>query len=93
MNWALNRYIPTYQFVVFAYRKTNTKTSGKSQNVNGRSLSTFDSSVSCLYFFDSEYICQNYVPIYPHTKNRDKPFPVCVQLHCHLTDDVKKQQK
>ena len=58
MNWALNRYILPYQFVVFAYRKTNTKTSGKSQNVNGRSLSTFDSSVSCLYFFDSEYITQ-----------------------------------
>ena len=93
MNWALNRYILPCQFVVFAYRKTNTKTSGKSQNVNGRSLSTFDSSVSCLYFFDSEYICQNYVPIYQHTKNTEKHFPVFVQLHCHMTDDVKKQQK
>jgi hypothetical protein len=49
-----------YQFVVFSYIKTNTKSRFCSQNMNARSLSTFDSSVSCLYFFESEYTHTTY---------------------------------
>lgn len=44
-----------YKNVFFSYTKISTQPLPKSQNMNPRSLSTFDSRVSCLYFFDSEY--------------------------------------
>ncbi|MCB1653363.1 MAG: hypothetical protein KDI41_05275, partial [Pseudomonadales bacterium] len=68
-------------FVFFAYTKISTKPAVKSQNVAERSLSTFDSSVSCLYFFEYEYTRAFQPFCYPGLKNPDRDAPVLIQPH------------
>jgi len=87
---SLQSFIP---ICIFSLQKTNTKNSYESQNVNTRSLSTFDSSVSCLYFFDSEYVAftQVLLPSCEYPKKTASFF--CTAAQTALTNDVKKQQK
>lgn len=72
-----------YKNVFFSYTKISTQPLPKSQNMNPRSLSTFDSRVSCLYFFVSEYACPLPVFRYEHMKSWNFIHPASVQLHCH----------
>ena len=60
--------------------------------MNTRSLSTFDSSVSCLYFFESEYAKLSPTQLCLTLKSVMRIFRLRFRRTANLIDDVKKQQ-